>query len=63
MRILGICGSLQARSANLALLEVAARSTPPKVEFIVFDGRDLPLFNPDVEGGGAPESVLRWRRQ
>jgi chromate reductase len=63
MKILGICGSLQALSANLALLHVAAASTPPDVEFVVFDGlRDLPPFNPDVEASGAPESVLRWRR-
>jgi chromate reductase, NAD(P)H dehydrogenase (quinone) len=63
MKILGICGSLQSLSANLALLHVAAASTPPNVDFDVFDGlRDLPLFNPDVESSGAPESVLRWRR-
>ena len=63
MKILGICGSLQTLSANLALLHVAALSTPPDAEFVVFDGlRDLPLFNPDVEAGGAPESVWRWRR-
>jgi len=63
MKILGICGSLQALSANLALLHVAALSTPADAEFVVFDGlRDLPLFNPDVEAAGAPESVLRWRR-
>jgi chromate reductase, NAD(P)H dehydrogenase (quinone) len=62
MKILGICGSLQALSGNLALLHVAAHSTPPNAEFVVFDGlRDLPLFNPDVEAR-APESVLRWRR-
>ena len=63
MKILGICGSLQALSANLALLHVAAQSAPADVEILVFDGlRDLPLFNPDVEVDGAPESVRRWRR-
>lgn len=63
MKILGICGSLQAQSANLALLHVAAASTPEDIEFVVFDGlRELPLFNPDVDTSGAPDSVLRWRR-
>jgi chromate reductase, NAD(P)H dehydrogenase (quinone) len=63
MKILGICGSLQRLSANLALLHVAAASTPPNVEFALFDGlRDLPLFNPDLKTSGAPESVQRWRR-
>jgi chromate reductase len=63
MKILGICGSLQALSANLALLHVAAQSTPRGAEFVLFDGlRELPLFNPDVQAGGAPDSVWRWRR-
>lgn len=62
MRILGICGSLQAHSNNLALLRVAAEALPTGVELIVFDGvRALPHFNPDLEAAGAPESVTRWR--
>jgi NAD(P)H-dependent FMN reductase len=63
LRILGICGSLQSKSGNLTLLNVAAASTPPDVEMVLFDGlRKLPHFNPDVEARGAPESVIRWRR-
>jgi chromate reductase len=62
MRILGICGSLQARSENLALLHVAAASMPPGAELVLFDGlRELPHFNPDIEADGVPESVTRWR--
>jgi chromate reductase len=62
MRILGICGSLQARSANLVLLNVAAAAVPPGVDLNLFDGlRRLPHFNPDLEVNGAPESVLEWR--
>jgi NAD(P)H-dependent FMN reductase len=63
MRILAVCGSLQARSANLALLQTAAGAAPPGVDVTIFDGlRDLPHFNPDLEVGGAPEAVARWRR-
>lgn len=63
MRILGLCGSLQAHSKNLALLKVAATSVPPGVELVIFDGlRDLPHFNPDIESSGVPESVRRWRQ-
>jgi NAD(P)H-dependent FMN reductase len=63
MRILAICGSLQSGSANRSLLNTAARSTPPGVEVVLFDGlRDLPYFNPDVEAAGVPESVERWRQ-
>ena len=63
MRILGICGSLQAKSGNLALLNIAAASAPRGAELVIFDGlRELPHFNPDIEANGAPESVRRWRQ-
>ena len=63
MRILGICGSLQRKSGNLTLLNIAAASTPPDVEVVLFDGLlELPHFNPDIEASGTPESVMRWRR-
>ena len=62
MKVLGICGSLQARSGNLALLKTVAESLPPGVEFVLFDGlRHLPHFNPDIEASGVPESVTAWR--
>ena len=63
MSILGVCGSLQADSKNLALLKVAAQSAPPGVRLLLFDGlRELPHFNPDIELEGVPESVQRWRQ-
>jgi NAD(P)H-dependent FMN reductase len=63
MKILGICGSLQRKSGNLALLEIAAASAPPGVEVVLFDGlAELPHFNPDIEESETPESVRRWRR-
>lgn len=63
VRILGVCGSLQAKSQNLALLNSAARSAPPGVRLVLFDGLgDLPHFNPDMELTGVPESVQRWRQ-
>ena len=63
MKVLAICGSLQAKSGNLALLKTAAAFVPPGVDLVLFDGlRDLPHFNPDVEAGGVPESVTQWRQ-
>jgi len=60
VRILAICGSLQARSANLTLLQDAAASAPEGVEVPIFDGLgDLPHFNPDLDPTPA---VHRWRR-
>lgn len=62
MRVLAVCGSLQAKSGNLELLKAAAASMPPGVELVIFDGlRNLPHFNPDIEAGGAPVSVVQWR--
>jgi chromate reductase len=62
MKVLGICGSLQAKSGNLALLKTAATSMPPGVELVLFDGlRHLPHFDPDIEASGVPESVTEWR--
>ena len=47
----------------MTLLKIAAASTPPDVEVVLFDGLlELPHFNPDIEASGTPESVMRWRR-
>ena len=63
MKVLAICGSLQAKSGNLTLLKTAAALVPPGVELVLFDGlRELPHFNPDVEASGVPESVTQWRQ-
>jgi NAD(P)H-dependent FMN reductase len=63
MKVLALCGSLQAESGNLALLRTAASLVPPGVDLVIFDGlRELPHFNPDLEAGGVPESVTRWRQ-
>jgi len=63
MRILTVCGSLQARSANLALIQAAGRIAPSGVEVVPFDRlRALPFFNPDLETGDDPPAVTDWRR-
>jgi NAD(P)H-dependent FMN reductase len=62
VRILAVCGSLQARSGNLALLQSARASAPAGVDVVIFDGvRALPHFDPDLEPN-APPSVRAWRR-
>jgi len=65
MRILAVCGSLQAKSSNLELLRVATAAAPPGVELVRFEGlRDLPHFDPDLEAAGAPPpaAVVAWRQ-
>lgn len=64
MRVLGISGSLQARSSNLALLEQAQSLAPAGVEIAIYDGlRSLPQFDPDLEERGPLPVVAAWRRE
>ena len=60
MRVLGISGSLQARSANSALLEVARSVAGDDVEMVRFDSlAEVPAFNPDLEPGPAVIETFR----
>src|SRR5947209_6705715 len=65
MRILAVCGSLQARSSNLALLRTAHRVAPEGVEVVdAVSVGDVPHFNPDLDRDGAtPDEVTRLRAQ
>jgi NAD(P)H-dependent FMN reductase len=63
MRILAICGSLRARSSNLAALEAAKLLTPPRTEISIFGGLPaLPYFNPDLDTDNPPEAVVAFRQ-
>ena len=61
MRILGIPGSLRAASTNRGLLRVAQELAPPGVEIEIFDLRELPPYDGDVEAVGDPEPVARLK--
>ena len=64
MRVLGISGSLQARSANTALLRVARDVVPDGVEFEIYHSiADLPHYNSDLDGDDPPSSVQQFRAQ
>lgn len=65
MRVLGVCGSLQAKSANLSLLETAVRVAPAGMTVSLYGGlRSLPPFDPDLEADGeAPAPVRALRAQ
>jgi len=61
MKIIAICGSLRARSSNLALLRAAAKIA---AEVQIYDGlATLPHFNPDddEEGATPPPEVASLR--
>jgi chromate reductase len=63
LRILGISGSLRARSYNTALLAAAAEVMAPTMGLVRGRIDDLPLYNRDVEVQGLPEPVQRLRTQ
>lgn len=64
IRILGVSGSLRARSANSDLLRAAAALAPDDLTITLYDGlASLPHFNPDVQAIALPPPVADWRRQ
>jgi chromate reductase len=58
-RILALSGSLRSDSLNTALLRAAAESLPPGAALEVYDYRDVPLYDGDIDG--VPEPVERLR--
>lgn len=62
MRVVGVCGSLQAKSSNAMLLQRAVALAPSGVEVALFDGLGaLPHFNPDLEAAAPLPAVMAWR--
>jgi chromate reductase len=61
MRVLGIAGSLRTASYNRGLLRAAQEVAPDGMELDVYDIRDLPYYDGDLEDGGVPEPVQRLR--
>ena len=63
IRVLGIVGSLGARSSNLTLLETAASLAPEGIEVVLYTGLgDLPHFDPDLDPDDAPSAVRALRQ-
>ena len=57
LRILAISGSLRKASFNTGLLRAAQDLAPDGIEITIFDIRDLPFYDADVEAQGDPASV------
>ncbi len=58
LRVLAISGSLRKASFNTGLLRAAREIAPDGMEITIFDIKDLPLYNGDVEAQGDPAPVL-----
>ena len=63
IKLLGISGSLRARSYNSGALSVIGSVLPEDTEFEVASLTDLPFYNADVEQRGFPAEVESFRRK
>ena len=64
MRVLTVLGSLQRRSSNRALIELAASRPPAGMTIrsaLCLDR--LPPYNADIDTAAAPDAVHEWRSQ
>ena len=57
LRVLGISGSLRKGSFNSGLLRAAEEVAPEPMEVTIFDIKDIPFYNQDVEAQGDPATV------
>ena len=57
LRVLAISGSLRKASFNTGLLRAAQEIAPDGMEITIFDIKDLPFYNGDLELDGDPASV------
>jgi chromate reductase, NAD(P)H dehydrogenase (quinone) len=58
LKVLGVSGSLRKGSYNIALLRAAQALAPEGMVITIFDLKDIPLYNGDVEAEGDPEPVF-----
>lgn len=61
IKILGFAGSLRKDSLNKKLLVAAQKLCTPEATVEIFDLKDIPLYNEDVEAAGVPESVQLFK--
>ena len=58
IRVLGISGSLRKASFNTGLLRAAQETAPEGMSVSIFDIRDIPFYDGDLEAEGDPEPVV-----
>lgn len=61
LRVLGIPGSLRRGSFNRALLRAAAELAPEGLRIEIYDLREVPLYDGDVEAAGDPPGVVAFK--
>ena len=61
LKIVGICGSLRAKSFNLSALHAAGSLMPEGMSMEIAPLHDLPMYNADLQEKGMPASVQKLR--
>lgn len=61
LTILGISGSLRLGSYNTALLEAARAHFPPETNYTIRLIRDIPIYDPALDGESKPAPVTELR--
>ena len=57
LRVLAISGSLRTASFNTGLLRASREVAPDGMDVDIFDIRELPFYDGDLEAQGDPEPV------
>jgi chromate reductase len=57
LRVLAISGSLRTASFNTGLLRASREVAPDGMDMDIFDIRELPFYDGDLEAQGDPEAV------
>lgn len=63
VHIVGLSGSLRQGSYNSGLLRAAGELLPEGASLEVLDWRALPVYDADLDSGGAPEVVAAFRER
>lgn len=63
MKIISFVGSLRKDSLNKKLLQNAIKVAPKEMEVEVFDLKEIPLYNKEIQEQGFPEAVLDLRKK
>ena len=63
LNVLGISGSLRAKSFNSGALRAAQELAPDGMSIDIADISGVPLYNGDVEAEGMPEAVVELRER
>ena len=62
-KIIAISGSIREGSSNTNILKALAAFVPEGIDFSIYNGiKDLPHFNPDIDGTEPPPVVKNFRK-